>query len=171
MSGLDAVAVSSGPGSYTGLRIGISAAKGLCYALEKPLIGIGTLKGLTQSILNSQFGIHQSLFIPMIDARRMEVYCAVYDDKLNEIEKVSAKIIDEHSFSELLTERKVIFFGDGAAKCKPLFSKNKNAIFAEPVFLSAVSMVALAEEKFNRKEFEDVALFEPLYLKSLEPPK
>ena len=181
MSDLDAIAVSSGPGSYTGLRIGISAAKGFCYAMNKPLIGIETLKALAWSIQNSQVPNHrrlvsfttdpQSYFCPMIDARRMEVYCAVYDDKLNEIEKVTAKIIDEHSFNDLLTDRKIYFFGDGAAKCKPLFSKNENAIFIEPVFLSAVSMVALAEEKFNGKEFEDAALFEPVYLKRIELPK
>ena len=107
----------------------------------------------------------------MIDARRMEVYCAVYDHKLNEIEKVSAKIIDGDSFHHILQERKVFFFGDGAAKCKQWFVKNSQAVFIDQVFPSAVSMVDMAEQKFNRNEFEEVALFEPLYLKQLEPPK
>ncbi len=162
---LDAVAVSSGPGSYTGLRIGMSVAKGLCYGLEIPLIAIPTLLSLSASIRNSQFAIRNSILCPMLDARRMEVYCALYDEQLNELEKVSAKVIDESSFSEWLKENKIYFFGDGAAKCKPLLSKNNNAIFIDHIFPSASFMMLLSEQKFQREEFEDVALFEPFYLK------
>jgi tRNA threonylcarbamoyladenosine biosynthesis protein TsaB len=162
---LNAVAVSSGPGSYTGLRIGVSTAKGLCYALDKPLIAINSLKGLANSIRNSQLSIDNSLLVPMIDARRMEVYCAVYDSQLDEIEKTAAKIIDTDSFAHLLKEKKIYFFGDGAEKCKPFFLKNNNAVFMDTVFSSAGSMIALAYKKFQQREFEDVGLFEPFYLK------
>ena len=107
----------------------------------------------------------------MIDARRMEVYYAVYDEKLDEIEKVSARIIDENFFAEILKEKKIYFFGDGAAKCKPLLSKNENAIFIDNVFPSAASMIPLSEEKFQHNEFENVALFEPFYLKEFSAKK
>ncbi len=165
ISDLDAIAVSSGPGSYTGLRIGVSTAKGLCYALDKPLIAVSTLKSLANSILNTQYSIQNSLLVPMIDARRMEVYCAVYDGQLNDVEKISAKVMDENSFSGLLKEKKNYFFGDGAEKCKHLLSNNSNAIFIDHIFSSASSMIALADKKFQQKEFEDIALFEPFYLK------
>lgn len=165
---LDAVAVSKGPGSYTGLRIGVSAAKGLCYGLDKPLIAIDTLKALTLSVINSlplkeiQGGV---LFCPMIDARRMEVYTAIFDEKLNEVESVSAKIIDEHSFQELLQNNNIIFFGDGAEKCKQTLGANKNAVFIDEVEPSAQYINQLALTKFKQGIFEDVAYFEPYYLK------
>jgi len=163
ISDLDAVAVSSGPGSYTGLRIGVSTAKGLCYALGIPLISVSTLLSLAQTVRNSKFEIRNSNLCPMIDARRMEVFCAVYDKNLTVVEPVAPKIIDENSFSDLLKEKKIFFFGDGAAKCKTVLFHQSNAVFIDAIYPSAASMISLAEEKFLKKEFENVSLFEPLY--------
>lgn len=168
LSAVDAIAVSKGPGSYTGLRIGVSTAKGLCYSLNKPLIAISTLKHISLSVSkdfqtpNSNL---QSLFCPMLDARRMEVYCAMFDSLNNEIRPITAEIVDEHSFSDLLNNQVIYFFGDGAAKCKSVLSANKNAIFIDDVFPSAKNMISLSEQAFVYKEFEDVAYFEPFYLK------
>lgn len=170
---LDAVVVSKGPGSYTGLRIGVSAAKGLCYGLDKPLIAIDTLKALTLSVINSlphkEIQGEDILLCPMIDARRMEVYTAIFDEKLNEVESVSAKIIDEYSFHELLQNNNIIFFGDGAEKCKQTLGTNKNAVFIDAVEPSAQYINQLALEKLNNNpdsyRGEDVAYFEPYYLK------
>jgi tRNA threonylcarbamoyladenosine biosynthesis protein TsaB len=165
---LDAVAVSKGPGSYTGLRIGVSAAKGLCYGLDKPLIAVDTLKAMVVGVTGSLpigEGWGGALFCPMIDARRMEVYTAIFDEKLNEVESVSAKIIDEHSFQELLQNNNIIFFGDGAEKCKQALGANKNAVFIDKVEPSAQYINQLALTKFKQGIFEDVAYFEPYYLK------
>jgi tRNA threonylcarbamoyladenosine biosynthesis protein TsaB len=161
LSDLDAVAVSKGPGSYTGLRIGVSSAKGLCYGLEKPLIGINTLAHFAGSVTDKTY----TYKCPMLDARRMEVYCAVYDSNNNCIRQTSADIITETSFADLLERHKVVFFGDGAAKCKQLLQHQANAIFIEDLFPSAVDMAALAEQRYQNKQFEDVAYFEPFYLK------
>lgn len=161
---IDAIAVSKGPGSYTGLRIGVSTAKGLCYAMKKPLIAIPTLQSLAGCYLISHDSILATILLPMLDARRMEVYCSLFDSSLNEISPAEALIVDENSFAEILKTNQVVFVGDGAAKCKPLFENNPNAIFSN-VTLSATGMVDIAEEKFSRKEFEDVSLFEPFYLK------
>lgn len=160
-SDLDAIAVSKGPGSYTGLRIGVSAAKGFCFALDKPLIAINTLRAMASGVSISE----RALLCPMIDARRMEVYCAVYDEQGNEIRPVSAEIIDENSFSDILKNNKIIFFGDGAAKCRAKLGQHPNAVFIDNVFPSAAFLAPLAEQKFNEKKFEDVAYFEPYYLK------
>lgn len=166
LSKIDAIAVSKGPGSYTGLRIGVSTAKGLCYSLDKPLIAVETLKSLTESIRISDFKFQiADLLCPMLDARRMEVYCAIYDSQGNVFKETSAEIIDEHSFADILKTNKVIFFGDGASKCKEIFSKNSNAIFIDDVVPSAKDMITLSEKAYNAKEFEDVAYFEPYYLK------
>jgi tRNA threonylcarbamoyladenosine biosynthesis protein TsaB len=166
LSDIDAIAVSKGPGSYTGLRIGVSTAKGLCYSLDKPLIASPTLKCLAHTISNSKLQISDSaLFCPMIDARRMEVYCAVYDVNNKEIKSTAAEIIDENSFVDLLKENTIYFFGDGAEKCKSVLSKNKNAIFLDDIFPSAKNMIPLSEQAFNNKQFEDIAYFEPFYLK------
>ena len=165
MKDINAVAVSKGPGSYTGLRIGVSTAKGLCYALDKPLIAINTLQAMCYldkiSTLDTSI---PNLFCPMIDAKRMEVYCAVYDEKLCEIKKTTAEIIDENSFADLLQKHKIIFFGDGSEKCRSKIS-HSNAIFIDGVNPSAKSMIAIAEKYFSENKFEDVAYFEPFYLK------
>lgn len=164
LSQLDAISVSKGPGSYTGLRIGVSTAKGLCYALEKPLIAINTLYHLALS-LSKEKKYDGYLFCPMIDARRMEVYCAVYDQQGKEIVPTAAEIIDEHSFEGLLKTHKIVFVGDGASKCKDVLAKNSNAIFVDNIFPSAKDMILLSEKAFEQKRFEDLAYFEPFYLK------
>jgi tRNA threonylcarbamoyladenosine biosynthesis protein TsaB len=166
IASLDAIAVSKGPGSYTGLRIGVSVAKGLCYSLNKPLIAINTLQHLALSVSNLQNANEvNTLYCPLLDARRMEVYCALFN-KLNQtIMPTEAKIMDEHSFEVVLKSNKVFFFGDGAHKCKSLFVNYANAHFIENIFLSAKSMVSLSELAFKNEHFEDVAYFEPFYLK------
>jgi tRNA threonylcarbamoyladenosine biosynthesis protein TsaB len=161
---IDAIAVSKGPGSYTGLRIGVSSAKGLCYALDKPLIAIDTLQAMALRMAK-QISDKNLLFCPMIDARRMEVYTAIYNANNELVEPISAKIIDENSFSKYLDNQKVMFFGDGAEKCKTLFSGNKNAFFNESVLPSALEINELALKKLSKNQLEDVAYFEPFYLK------
>lgn len=161
---VDAIAVSKGPGSYTGLRIGVSTAKGLCYSLNKPMIAINTLEHSAYGC-SLQYGKSNELFCPMIDARRMEVYCAVYDKSNKLIRSTAATIIDEQSFQDLLEKQTVYFFGDGAEKCKTMLSSNPNARFLEHLYPSAVNMITLAELAFQNKQFEDIAYFEPFYLK------
>lgn len=171
---LDAVVVSKGPGSYTGLRIGVSAAKGFCFALDKPLIAVNTLRSMAygvRSTMDPSIALSEEkttgngiLLCPMIDARRMEVYCAFYDLDNNEIRPTSAEIIAADSFSDLLEDNKVIFFGDGSSKCRQTLT-HPNAVFLDNAFPSAAYLVQLAEDKFQDKKFEDVAYFEPYYLK------
>jgi len=167
---LDAVAVSKGPGSYTGLRIGVSVAKGLCYGLNIPLIGIGSIDAMgvytaqnTTEFYNSGNN-EELLFCPMIDARRMEVYTSLYNTKGEQILPVSAEIINENSFKEFLKDKKILFFGNGAEKCKEKIT-HENALFEGPEKTSARFMQNLAENKYNKQEFEDLAYFEPFYLK------
>lgn len=168
---IDAVAVSKGPGSYTGLRIGVSVAKGLCYALEKPLIALNTLDamaGYTATYIHKFTNIsadNNILLCPMIDAQRMEVYTALYNKNGENVKPVDAEIIDEQSFSEYFEKHKILFFGNGAEKCKTCIT-HPNAIFAGPSKTSARFMQSMAENKYNKKEFEDVAYFEPFYLKN-----
>lgn len=161
---LDAIAVAKGPGSYTGLRIGVSTAKGLCFALDKPLLAINTLAAMAEQIrpaFPASYGL-----CPMLDARRMEVYCAIYDTAGRELMPTTAKIIDEQSFSEWLAEATVAFFGDGAAKCRPLLGNHPNAIFPElDIRPSARTVGQLATRAFAESRFEDLAAFEPFYLK------
>ncbi len=163
---LNAVAVSKGPGSYTGLRIGISAAKGIAYAADIPLIAVSTLQALTHGVLNNPNIIieNESWLCPMIDARRMEVYTAFYDTQ-NQLKKdISAEIIDEQSFKDILKVRKVLFFGNGAEKCKENI-QFPNAFFIDHVICSARDMIGLSYAAWQNKDFVDVAYFEPLYLK------
>ncbi len=162
---LDAVAVSKGPGSYTGLRVGVSTAKGYCYALGIPLIAINTLESLVRAQeLGEREQATKSLYVPMLDARRMEVYCAVFDSRANMIQETEAKIMDESSFEDLLDENEIYFLGNGAVKCKNLLT-HPNAKFLDNVLCSAKGMVDAAFEAFQAKRFEDTAYFEPFYLK------
>lgn len=160
---LDAVAVSKGPGSYTGLRIGVSSAKGLCYALDKPLIAIDTLKMMAAGFLKQHMG-YTGLVCPMIDARRMEVFTAVFDAELNSIRPVEAKVIDAQRFAGELSLGKVTFIGDGAMKCAGVLA-HANAVFTAQNFNSAANMSSLAHKAYLEGAFEDVAYFEPFYLK------
>ena len=193
---VDAIAVAKGPGSYTGLRIGVSTAKGLCFTLEKPLIAINTLEAMAYQLSAERHspgrhsagrhsagrhsaGRHSAvnyklgdsplsiLLCPMLDARRMEVYCAVFNaDTIEVLEPTQAKIIDETSFSDLLENHKIIFYGDGAEKCRSTLEGNLNAVFLNQIiFPSAKSIGALANRAFEQQQFESVADFEPYYLK------
>jgi tRNA threonylcarbamoyladenosine biosynthesis protein TsaB len=163
-SDIDAIAVSCGPGSYTGLRIGVSTAKGLCFALDKPLIAIETLEAMVFGVIAE--GIETDMLLcPMIDARRMEVYTAVFNSKGENIKPTAAEIIDENSFADLLQDNKILFFGDGAEKCREVLSHNPNSHFLAGFINSATHLSKKAEEKFMAKDFEDVAYFEPYYLK------
>jgi tRNA threonylcarbamoyladenosine biosynthesis protein TsaB len=160
---LDAVAVSKGPGSYTGLRIGVSTAKGLCYALDKPLIGINTLQMMADGFLQLNPG-YRGLVCPMIDARRLEVFTALFDSSGNLLAPVEAKIIDAASFEDQLISAQITFIGDGAAKCADLI-RSGNAVFLNENFNSASYMSRIAFDLFAAGKFEDVAYFEPFYLK------
>ncbi|MFW6351790.1 MAG: tRNA (adenosine(37)-N6)-threonylcarbamoyltransferase complex dimerization subunit type 1 TsaB [Bacteroidota bacterium] len=167
MSDIDAVAASSGPGSYTGLRIGISVAKGLCFALGKPLIAIPSLTVLAWPVVKknmSREAEEDSWYCPMIDARRMEVYAAMFDNRMRQQKETSAVIINEESYRDILNERKIFFFGNGAGKCRETLV-HPNAFFPEDEGPLARNMATLAYDALNRKQFEDVAYFEPFYLK------
>ncbi len=155
---LKAIAISKGPGSYTGLRIGVSAAKGLCYALQIPLISVDTLQVLAQKVAQND-----GLIIPMIDARRMEVYSAVFDANHKKIMEVQAEVLNEESYTDI-TET-VYFVGDCQEKCQTVLTKDNFVFLPEIVFPSANEMSPISFEKFTKNDFEDVAYFEPFYLK------
>jgi len=165
---LHAVAVSIGPGSYTGLRIGVSSAKGLCYALDKPIIAIDTLKSLAWQALQlckqQERSLENILFCPMLDARRMEVYTAMFDRNLDFIEPVYANIITEDSF-DAFAGKEIIYFGDGAAKCRTLFDSRRDFTFIDNINLSSKAICMLAENDFEKGNFADLAYCEPFYLK------
>ncbi|MFD1001806.1 tRNA (adenosine(37)-N6)-threonylcarbamoyltransferase complex dimerization subunit type 1 TsaB [Ohtaekwangia kribbensis] len=163
MSAIQAIAVSEGPGSYTGLRIGVSTAKGLCFALGIPLLSVSTLSLLAKQIQLKAI-LDNAWLCPMIDARRMEVYCQIFDSEINVLRPIEAKVIDEESFRESLSDHKIIFFGDGAAKCKSVIT-HSNAFFISDIVPSAKELGFLASEKFSRNEFENLVTFEPFYLK------
>ncbi|AFL80362.1 universal bacterial protein YeaZ [Aequorivita sublithincola DSM 14238] len=156
---LNAIAVSKGPGSYTGLRIGVSAAKGLCFALDIPLISTLTLEVIAQQVQQDTRYI-----IPMIDARRMEVYSAVFNSEKKQIRETKAEILNDNFFEDYLNEGKVVFIGDGALKFEKI-CKHKNAVFLSDACPSASDMAILAEAKYKISDTEDVAYFEPFYLK------
>ena len=163
---LDAVAVSSGPGSYTGLRIGVSTAKGICYASNLPLIAIDSMHIMSFPIVSRNWEASELpyLFCPLMDARRMEVYTALFDKDMNVSEAISAKIVDEETFNSALTNHKVVFFGNGSEKCKEMI-QHDNAIFIDDIHPLAKNLAPLAEKYFNENKFVDVAYFEPFYLK------
>ncbi|RKD91858.1 tRNA (adenosine(37)-N6)-threonylcarbamoyltransferase complex dimerization subunit type 1 TsaB [Mangrovibacterium diazotrophicum] len=166
---LSAVAISEGPGSYTGLRIGVSLAKGICYANQIPLIPVSPLQSMCEQVIvrQAELGIESlenTLLIPMMDARRMEVYTASYDSGNHLIKPVSAEIIDEQSFLADLEKQKVLFFGNGADKCKDVI-KHANAAFVSDIHTSAQFMCKLAWKAFQKEQFADLAYFEPFYLK------
>lgn len=157
---IHAIALSKGPGSYTGLRIGTSTAKGLCYSLGIPLISISTLRAMAFEMAKKQ---DYTFYCPMIDARRMEVFSSIYDHANKEVRQIQADIVDENTYAKFFDD-KILFFGDGALKCKTIIS-SANATFIEGVFPSAQDMGELAFRKFINKEFESTAYFEPYYLK------
>ena len=168
----DAVAVSSGPGSYTGLRIGVSVAKGLCFGFGIPLISIPTLDIMAATVCSK--GDSRivpagggCLYCAMLDARRMEVYAAIYDSSLVPVRLAAADIVDAGTYASYLEKGKVCFFGNGASKCKPVIT-SPNAIFIEDIHPLAVNMIPLSEQAFAAGKFEDSAYFEPFYLKEFQ---
>ena len=169
---LDAVAVSSGPGSYTGLRIGVSVAKGLCFGFGIPLIGIHTLDIMAATVCSKGDSritpiADDCLYCAMLDARRMEVYAAIYDASLKLVRETKADIVEAGTYASYLEKGKVCFFGNGASKCKPVIT-SPNAIFIEDIHPLAVNMIPLAEQAFAAGKFEDTAYFEPFYLKEFQ---
>lgn len=185
---LDAVAVSMGPGSYTGLRIGVSTAKGICYAVSKPLIAVETLHAMAYgglSVISSavekspkheispfrsaSVEMTNCALIPAIDARRMEVYAAIFDANVNKIKDTEAVIIDENSFADLKKDYHLYLFGDGADKCAEIFANDDKITVIKDFYCSAKYMNTIAQQKFNNSEFVDVAYFEPFYLKDFVP--
>lgn len=155
---LSAIAVSQGPGSYTGLRIGVSAAKGLCYALNIPLIAIDTLASLASQVI-----VEEGYIVPMIDARRMEVYSAIFNSKLHKIREIRAEILTSESFSD--SSEKIYFIGDCAEKSKTVLNQNNHVYLDTIIYPSAKDMSAMAYEKYKKNDIVDVAYFEPFYLK------
>ena len=161
---VDAFAVSMGPGSYTGLRIGVSTIKGLCYSLEKPLISINTLEILSKSALNHINNYNDFFICPMIDARRMEVFIKILDNDFNEVEKDKALILDDKSFNDFGGGKLIYFFGDGSNKFQKI-TNNKNFHFIDNIISSSKYMGELANIKYENNQFENLTTFEPFYIK------
>lgn len=159
----EAVAVAKGPGSYTGLRIGTATAKGLCFGLDARLIAINTLEAMAYGI--ARYYGEDILLCPMIDARRMEVYCLVTDSSLRIIAPTSAVVVDEYSFNNLLSGNKMVFFGNGAEKCKHILKEQRNAVFIDRIHPSAKHIGDLGWRAWHERKFEDISTFEPYYLK------
>lgn len=160
---IDGVVVSIGPGSYTGLRIGVSTAKSLAYSLEIPVITVSTLESIAYGTIPADITSPYSI-IPMIDARRMEVFTARFDENMQLVDDVTSTIVDENTFTELLNKQTAIFCGNGMPKCKSLLEKHENAHFSDNT-ISAKNMVVTALKKWQKEDFADVAYFEPFYLK------
>lgn len=160
---LTAVAVSKGPGSYTGLRIGVATAKGICFALQKPLIGVNTLDAMAYQL--AQLNATGAWLCPMIDARRMEVYYRLFDAHAQPQSNTQALIIHQDSFAEILSKQNIIFFGNGMPKCRSILSQHPKALFADGITPHAQYVGYLAWQSYQKQTFEDVAYFEPFYLK------
>jgi len=173
LSSVDAIAVTNGPGSYTGLRVGLASAKGLCYALNKPLILLNTLEVMANAAINElkkqNIDIGNTLFCPMIDARRMEVFTALFDAFLQPILSSTAVVLEEHSFAGYLSEQPIAFSGSGAEKCQEIV-KPVNALFLSTQH-NASHMIHLSEQTYTRKQFADLAYSEPFYLKEFFTPQ
>ncbi|MEO9854144.1 MAG: tRNA (adenosine(37)-N6)-threonylcarbamoyltransferase complex dimerization subunit type 1 TsaB [Reichenbachiella sp.] len=162
MDQLSGVAVAEGPGSYTGLRIGVSAAKGLCFALDIPLIAINTLEAMAYQLFRRSVDI--KFYCPMLDARRMEVYAALFDDRFENVRPTSPVILEEYAFEDVLADNKILFFGDGSNKSEQIIT-HRNAHFVKNIVPSAEEVALLALDKFKNQKFENVVSFEPFYLK------
>lgn len=165
---LKAVAVSKGPGSYTGLRIGTSLAKGICFGLDIPLIAINTLEAMAWQVKTQYQDI---ILCPMIDARRMEVYYLLKDQRFHTIQDATNLVVDENSFHDLLEKQHVCFFGNGALKCQNFLGTRSNTIFVDDIHALAKSVGELAAKKYENSDFEDLAYFEPFYLKEFKAGK
>tara|TARA_Y100000385_G_scaffold91708_1_gene94704 strand:+ start:4335 stop:5021 length:687 start_codon:yes stop_codon:yes gene_type:complete len=161
---LDAISVSKGPGSYTGLRIGVAAAKGFCFALDIPLIALNSLEILVQGVTQSEV----ELIIPMMDARRMEVYTAIFDGSKNWINQTSALVLNQDSFKEIVKDKTVLFLGNGTNKFQELIPEINLTHSFENNFPNAIDMVELTWEKYISEDFESLAYFEPFYLKDFQ---
>ena len=172
LSSIDSIAVTNGPGSYTGLRVGLSSAKGLCYALNKPLILLNTLEVMANAAINElkkqNADIQNTLFCPMIDARRMEVFTALFDASLELIIPSTAVILDEQTFADYLLKQSIVFSGSGTEKCQKIV-KHSNAIF-QSMQQNASHMIHISEQTYTRKQFADLAYSEPFYLKEFFTP-
>lgn len=158
---LKSIAVSSGPGSYTGLRIATSTAKGLCFGLNLPLISVNSLVVMTKQVIGMVDG---DLYCPMLDARRMEVYCALFNDNLETVHPIEAKVLDGDSYKTELSEKRIVFFGDGSDKFRTI-TNHKNALFVKSIQPRANELGILATKKYENQDFEDLESFEPYYLK------
>ena len=160
---LSAVAVSKGPGSYTGLRIGVSTAKGICFGLDIPLLSVNSLLAMAYEV--NKYNLNAYDLCPMLDARRMEVYCLLTDHKLNLKQETHSRILEDASFDNEIEKNPILFFGNGMPKSRELLKKNENAFFVDNIYPTASNIGSLAYEKFKNKDFENTVTFEPFYLK------